>query len=117
MARFHSFRVYQVARENLAATYRMVAGLRGEWSLRDQMKRAATSVVSNICEGSERGNDKELRQFLVIARASNGELTGQWQSAMDCGLVDEGLGQDMLARLERCGRMLSAFIKRIDETR
>ena len=45
-----------------------------DWGLKDQIQRAAVSIMSNIAEGFERGTNKEFVQFLFIARASAGEV-------------------------------------------
>ena len=41
-----------------------------DFGLRDQMRRAAISTLSNIAEGFERGGDKEFLQFLAVAKGS-----------------------------------------------
>jgi four helix bundle protein len=113
MARFHRLQVWLLADEILRLTYRTVKTLRGEADLRDQMKRSAISVVSNIAEGSERGSDAEFRQFLIIARGSAAELHAQWHIALTCDLVDGECAGMALNLLDRCGRMLTAFIARL----
>ena len=47
---------------------------RGQYSLRDQLERAAVSVSNNIAEGFERGTTQELITFLYYARGSAGEV-------------------------------------------
>jgi four helix bundle protein len=42
-----------------------------------QIQRAATSTMSNIAEGFERGSKKEFIQFLNVAKGSNGEVRSQ----------------------------------------
>ncbi len=48
-----------------------------EYGLRDQMRRAAVSVLSNIAEGFERDSPAEFIRFLAIAKGSAGELRAQ----------------------------------------
>jgi four helix bundle protein len=47
---------------------------KGQFSLRDQIERAAVSISNNIAEGFERGTTQELLTFLYIARGSAGEV-------------------------------------------
>ena len=51
--------------------------------LREQIRRAAVSVMSNIAEGFERGSRKEFVQFLNIAKGSSGEVRLQLYVALD----------------------------------
>ena len=51
--------------------------------LRDQMTRAAISILSNISEGFERSGNKEFVQFLFISKGSAGELLSQVIIATD----------------------------------
>jgi len=48
-----------------------------DYSLKDQIRRAAISVSSNIAEGFERNNNNEFIQYLKIAKGSIGELRSQ----------------------------------------
>ena len=52
-------------------------------SLREQIRRAAVSAMSNIAEGFERGTRKEFIQFLSIAKGSVGEARSQLCIALD----------------------------------
>lgn len=48
-----------------------------DFGLRDQIRRSAVSVVSNIAEGFERGSKNQFTYFLTIAKGSAGELRTQ----------------------------------------
>lgn len=57
--------------------------------LRDQIRRAAVSVLSNIAEGFERESYAEFRRFLAVAKGSAGEVRAQLYIAIDQGYIDE----------------------------
>jgi len=89
---FEDLEAWQMARELTSSVYRTsAAGKFGrDFCLRDQMRRAAISVMSNIAEGFERGGDREFLQFLSVSKGSCGELRSQLYVAMDQGYMAEG---------------------------
>ncbi|MBA3708137.1 MAG: four helix bundle protein [Planctomycetes bacterium] len=103
-------RVYSVAREMCARAYRLSADV-ADTDLRDQIRRAATSVVLNIAEGRGRGSDADFARCIAIARGSNYELTAQLQMAMTLGILGDCAA--LVAELQQLGRMLSALINRL----
>ncbi len=54
-----------------------------DFPLRDQMRRAAISIMANIAEGFERGGSAEFTQFSSVAKGSTGELESQLYVALD----------------------------------
>ncbi|NQU05779.1 MAG: four helix bundle protein [Calditrichaeota bacterium] len=58
-----------------------------DWGLRDQIRRAAVSIPSNIAEGYERNSQKEFKRFLFIAKGSCGELRTQLYIIKKLGLL------------------------------
>jgi four helix bundle protein len=112
MTNLNNLRVYHEARSSCAAAYRLAACIPADPALRDQIRRAATSVVFNIAEGRGRSSDADFARFLVIARGSNTELIAQLTLAMDLGFIQEP-AVAVLADLDRLGRMLSTLIARL----
>src|SRR5271169_7252114 len=89
---FEDLNVWQDARQLVVAVYSVskVRAFNQDFGLRDQIRRAAVSTMSNIAEGFERGSRKEFIQFLNIAKGSNGEARSQLFVALDQGYVDAG---------------------------
>lgn len=55
--------------------------------LKNQIRRASVSIMSNIAEGYERGGNKEFKQFLAQAKGSTGEVESQLFVARDIGYI------------------------------
>ena len=110
--RFEDIKAWQAARDLVSAAYR-VSG-RGkfekDFGLRDQIRRASVSVMSNIAEGFERCSDREFHRFLYIAKGSAGEVRSQLFVALDLGYVTSDEFDDLRARSEEVAKALSGFI-------
>ena len=79
---FEELTIWQKSRELTKAIY--AASNRGaflkDFGLRDQVRRAAVSIMSNIAEGFERDGTGEFLQFLAMAKGSTGEVRSQHQT-------------------------------------
>ncbi|MEI6535593.1 MAG: four helix bundle protein [Verrucomicrobiaceae bacterium] len=73
---FEDLDAWQEAKQGVVLVYRLTANtvLGKDFGLKDQLQRAAVSVMSNIAEGFERTSMAEKRHFYCIARASAGEV-------------------------------------------
>ncbi|OGP90578.1 MAG: hypothetical protein A2156_08985 [Deltaproteobacteria bacterium RBG_16_48_10] len=82
---FEELPVWQKARELVRFIYSLTRRetFSRDFSLVDQIRRAATSVMSNIAEGFERGSNTEFIQFLYISKGSAGETRTQLYIALD----------------------------------
>ena len=63
--------------------------LKSDYRLKDQMRRAAVSISTNIAEGFERRSRKEYLNFLNIAKGSAGEMRSLIYVAFQIGYIDE----------------------------
>ncbi len=78
--------------------------------MRDQVRRAAVSVPSNIAEGDERGTNKEGVRFLFIAKGSLAELQTQLLIARKIGYLDEPAFDPLNEKCRILGRMRGSLI-------
>ena len=83
--------------------------------MRDQMKRAAVSIATNIAEGYERGSRKEYIQFLNFAKGSVGELRCLVTIASRLHYSDEGILKSLSDDSEEVSRMLKGLINSLRE--
>ena len=84
-----------------------------DFGLRDQIRRAAVSIMSNIAEGHERGGRAEFHQFLVIAKGSCAEVRSQLYVALDAGYLEKARFEQLKNISEEVGRMLSGIKKAV----
>ena len=89
--KFEDIEAWQKARELTNAVYSCSGKsvFAKDFGLRDQIRRAAVSVMSNIAEGFERGGSAEFLQFLAIAKGSAGEVEAQLYVALDQGYLKQ----------------------------
>jgi four helix bundle protein len=111
--RFEELEVWKRARELTARVYALTrrGALARDSALRRQMCRSAVSVMSNIAEGYERGGNRELINFLSMAKGSAGELRSQTYVAQDADLLDADQLEQLRGDCLALSRMLAGFIK------
>jgi four helix bundle protein len=111
---YRNLLVWKRARELAIDVCRITgqAVFRREWGFRDQMRRAAISVPSNIAEGNERGSDRDCARFLYFARGSLAELSTQVDIARAIGLLEEDVARRWIQECDELGRIVAALIRR-----
>ena len=81
------------------------------FGLRDQIRRATVSIMSNIAEGFERGGDKEFSQFIALAKGSAGEVRSQLYVALDQGYISKDSFDRLSEVTININRMLAGLMK------
>jgi four helix bundle protein len=82
---YRQLQVWQRGKALAVSVYRLTGHppLSSDFGLRDQLRRAAVSVCSNIAEGDTRQSAKETVQFLYIAKGSLAEVSAQLEIAAE----------------------------------
>jgi four helix bundle protein len=78
--------------------------------LREQIRRAAVSIMSNIAEGFSRRTTKEFIQFLFIAKGSVAEVQSQLYVALDQSYITQEKFDELHSKSEGVARLISGFI-------
>ena len=109
---FEDFEVWQEARRLTQMIYRLTKAEKfsKDFSLRDQIQRAAVSVMSNIAEGFERGGNQEFTQFLYVAKASCGEVRSQLYVAFDQDCMPKADFEESIVAFRRLSGMIGNLI-------
>jgi four helix bundle protein len=109
---FEDLNVWKQARLLTQEVYRLTktGKFSKDFGLRDQIQRAAISVMSNIAEGFERGGNQEFSQFLYVAKASCGEVRSQLYVALDQGYVTHDETEKLRQSFKRLSGMISNLI-------
>ncbi len=110
--RFEEIEAWKTARELTSLVYAL--SNQGEFArdfgLRDQMRRASISILSNIAEGFESRTQALFIEFLGRAKGSAGELRAQTYVALDAGYLDQAQFERLFDLAEKCSRQIARFI-------
>ncbi len=109
---FEEIDAWQKGRELAKAVYEITErGLFSkDFGLKDQIRRASVSIMSNIAEGFERDGTKEFIQFLSIAKGSTGEVKSQLYVAFDQGYLTQREFDTITGLAEEAGRMIAGLM-------
>jgi four helix bundle protein len=83
--KFEDLIAWQKARKLTGRIYKTTneGNFARDYGLKDQIRRAAVSTMSNIAEGFERNSAADFHRFLVMAKGSCAELRNQLYIAWD----------------------------------
>jgi four helix bundle protein len=109
--RFEDLIAWQKARVLTRDVYKAtgIGEFSRDFGLKDQIRRAAVSIMSNIAEGFERGRPSEFHQFLSVAKASCAELRSQLYVALDAGYIKDDLFNELMPKATEVGRIIGGL--------
>jgi four helix bundle protein len=109
---FRKLLVWQRSKALAVEIYRLTgtSPFTRDFGLRDQLRRAAISVCSNIAEGESRQTDKESAQFFFVSKGSLAEVSAQLEIAGEVHPLDPAVVAKLLRECEEVSAMLQALI-------
>lgn len=81
-----------------------------DYSLRDQLRRASVSIISNVAEGFERNGSKEFARFLTMAKGSAGEIRAQLYIAHELKYITTSEFDKLHNEINMISKQLSSLI-------
>ena len=116
MKDFCQLKVWEKAHQLTMAIYQITATFPREqtYALASQMRRAASSIPSNIAEGCGRDGDAELSRFCSIARGSASELEYQILLARDLKLIQPKQYEQLSSQAVELKRMLTVLMQKLN---
>jgi len=115
MKDFRSLQVWEKSHQFTIGLYKATSGFpKSElYGLTSQIRRAASSIPTNIAEGCGRGSDKDLARFLQIAMGSASETEYLLMLTLELGFIDVDLSKEYIDQIQEIKKMLASLIKAI----
>jgi four helix bundle protein len=116
--KFEDIDAWKKARELTKEIYKISNSGRfaKDFGLRDQIRKASISIMSNIAESFERGGRKEFIQFLSMAKGSAGGVRSHLNVAIDQTYLDKASYDHLVCLCEETSRLLSGLIKYLSQS-
>jgi four helix bundle protein len=106
--RFEDLAAWQRARRLASRIYALtsLAPLSRDYGLKDQLRRSAVSIASNIAEGLGSNSLRSFSRYLRIAEASATEVRSHLYIASDVGLIAPSEFDELSSELDHVVRLL-----------
>jgi four helix bundle protein len=115
MASFKSFEEIEAWKKSRKLTKQIydltgIGGFARDFGLKNQIRRASVSVMSNTAEGFERSGTGEFTQFLAMAKGSAGEVRSQLYVALNQRYLSENEFEILCGSAKEISRMISGLM-------
>ena len=112
ITRFEEIEAWKTARQLTTLIYKLSEQgvFVKDFGLKDQIRRASVSIMSNIAEGFESRTDTQFINFLGHAKGSAGEVRSQLYVALDLKYISQEQFADAYEFADKSSRQISRFI-------
>jgi four helix bundle protein len=116
ITRFEEIEAWKTSRQLTTLIYRLSEqGIFGkDYGLKDQIRRASVSVMSNIAEGFESRTDTQFINFLGHAKGSAGEVRAQLYIALDLKYISQEQFAEAYEFADKSSRQITRFINYLE---
>lgn len=116
MSTFRDLKIWQKSMSLVTEIYELTGPFpeQEKYGLVAQIRRSAVSVPSNIAEGYGRNSSRDFNRFLSIAMGSLFEIQTQVQIARNLNYLDVKDSAHLFDLSREIERMLSSFIRSLD---
>ena len=113
MGKFQELKVWQRAKDLAVYIYKISGDGKfvKDYGLRDQLRRAAVSIPSNVAEGDELGTNKQAINFFYIAKGSTAEVLTQAIIAKEIRYIDDNTYNQINEEYMAISGMLTKLIQ------
>lgn len=110
--RFEDIQAWQKARELNKKIYNITRNshISKDLFLRDQIRRASVSIMSNVAEGYGRKSKKEFANFLNMAHGSAAEVQSHLYIALDLGYISQQEFDELYKKTDEVSKMIQSFM-------
>ena len=116
ITRFEEIEAWQTARDLTKLIYMLTddGKFARDFGLKDQIRRASVSIMSNIAEGFESQTQAQFIRYLGIAKASAGEVRSQLYVTRDLEYITQEQFTKAFAMAEKASRQTARFISYLE---
>ena len=118
ISKFEDFEIWQLPRSQAKNIFGLYASgvFAKDFALWNQVNAAPGSVMDNIAEGFKRSGNKEFIHFLLIAKASNGEVRSQLYRITDRKYITIERFDELILKCKSLSKKIASFIKYLKES-
>ena len=112
ITRFEEIEAWKTARQLTNLIYKMSdqGTFAKDYGLKDQIRRASVSAMSNIAEGFESRTDTQFINYLGHVKGSAGEVRSQLYVALDLKYIAQEQFAEAYEFADKTSRQVSRFI-------
>ncbi len=80
-----------------------------DFTLKNQLRKASISIISNIAEGFGRYGYQDFRHFLSMANGSSNEVRAQLHLVRELGYSPDTQVAELITKCDEVSRMIKGF--------